>query len=399
MLSADELAGDPPDGLVIPPIHLVVLKVTSPCNLNCSYCYVYNGRDRTYLNRPALLEDDIARAALSTMASYCAARPAHQISICLHGGEPLLMGRQRFGDLVILIRDRLGPHLGALAVQTNGVLVDRDWARLLREQQIAVSVSLDGSAAVNDVERVDHAGRGSHARVVTGIRHLLDEGIRPAVLSVARPGASGADTYRYIRSLGITNLDFLLPDVSHDDWQARFAGLGETPVADYLIPALDAWLEENNPDVHIRFFSDIFKLILGGTAACDAFGGGAMPYVVIETDGSIQANDALRVCENSISETGLDVMRHDFEQLNRARPLVRDLISGAIPRPDGCQSCPELTTCGGGYMPHRYSSERGFNNPSVWCADILKLFGYMRSLVEAFPPLPASEPPQAARLP
>jgi uncharacterized protein len=291
------------------------------------------------------------------------------------------LGRERFRQLIHLIRAELGPHLGSLNVQTNAVLIDGEWARLLRELRISVSVSLDGDPNTNDSARVDHRGRGTYAQTVSGIRHLQGAGVHVTVLCVVRPGASGAYAYRHFRSLDITDLDFLLPDVSHDDWHEQFGKWGATPAGDFLIPALDAWLAEDNPNVNVRFFSDIFKLILGDSGETDAFGGGPMPYVIVETDGTIQVNDALRVCEESLAETGLNILTHDFDELENASPLTRDLLMGLIPKPDGCQSCPELATCGGGYMPHRYSRERGFNNPSVWCADILRLFGHMRGIV------------------
>jgi uncharacterized protein len=385
-LARIDAASSPSAEAIVPTIHQVILKVASKCNLNCTYCYVYNAKDKTYLGRPPQLSEALARTALAHMKAYSSKRPPHRMSVCLHGGEPLLLGKNKFRDLIGLIRSQLGQHLGSLSVQTNAVLIDRDWARLLRELQISVSVSLDGAPDVNDSERVDHRGRGSHARAVSGIQHLLREGMQISVLCVVRPGASGFDTYKHLRSIGITDFDFLLPDISHDDWGDRFGASGGTPVADFLIPALEAWLAEDNPDITIRFFSDIFKLILGDVGSTDAFGGGAMPYIVIETDGTIQANDALRVCEESLGETGLDIVRHDLDDLPRARPVARDLIAGAIPKPEACQACPEFRTCGGGYLPHRYSRERGFDNPSVWCADILKLFGHMRSVVAASQP-------------
>jgi len=379
-------AGNEPDPDVrlasqAPLVSQIVLKVASLCNLNCSYCYVYNAKDKSYLDRPPQLSEDLTRTLLSRIRRYCESHPPHRMSICLHGGEPLLLGRERFRQLVRLIRADLGPHLGSLNVQTNAVLIDQAWARLLRELKISVSVSLDGDPGTNDSARVDHRGRGTYALTVSGIRHLQNEGIHLSVLSVVRPGASGADVYRHFRSLGITDLDFLLPDISHDDWHDQFGQWGPTPAADFLIPALEAWLAEDNPDVNVRFFADIFRLILGDAGETDAFGGGPMPYLIVETDGTMQANDALRVCEPSMAETGLNIWTDELDELNNARPLTRDLLAGAIPKPDACQSCPEFSTCGGGYMPHRYSRKRGFNNPSVWCADILRLFEHMRGIV------------------
>ena len=41
----------------LPPLCGVVLKVAAPCNLNCSYCYVYHGADQTYRSRPPLFSE------------------------------------------------------------------------------------------------------------------------------------------------------------------------------------------------------------------------------------------------------------------------------------------------------------------------------------------------------
>ncbi len=51
---------------------------------------------------------------------------------------------------------------------------------------------------------------------------------------------------------------------------------------------------------------------------------------------------------------------------------------GGLPLPVGCRACPELETCAGGHFPNRYSKARGFDNPSVWCADLLALFTHAR---------------------
>ena len=46
-----------------------------------------------------------------------------------------------------------------------------------------------------------------------------------------------------------------------------------------------------------------------------------------------------------------------------------------------CKRCPIRVTCGGGYMPHRFSKENGFNNPSVYCRDLLKLICHVQNKV------------------
>ena len=70
-----------------------------------------------------------------------------------------------------------------------------------------------------------------------------------------------------------------------------------------------------------------------------------------------------------------------FDDLDQGVPLVHQLVYQGMPLAPICQKCHEQDVCGGGYLPHRYARATGFNNPSVWCADILKLLAYIRHSV------------------
>ena len=71
-----------------PPLQFV-LKVTSRCNLNCSYCYVYNKGDSTWKDRPVFMSDEVLDAALARIRAWCRASRQPRVSILFHGGEPL----------------------------------------------------------------------------------------------------------------------------------------------------------------------------------------------------------------------------------------------------------------------------------------------------------------------
>ena len=179
-------------------------------------------------------------------------------------------------------------------------------------------------------------------------------------------------------------MDFLLPDTSHDNKARHYGHLAPLPVARYLIPIFDEWFSEDDPSVRIRIFEDLLKLLMGGSPDSDAFGSAAMSYVVIETDGSIEALDALRVCEANIACSGLNVRYHGFDDLARGCPLAYRALTEGFPPCASCRECPEHDICGGGYLPHRYARANGFDNPSVWCADVLALLTHIRArLAEA----------------
>jgi uncharacterized protein len=364
------------------PITAIILKLASRCNLNCSYCYLYNHEDKTYLDKPKLISDRIFDATLDRISKYCLHMgPGASMALVFHGGEPTMIGHKRFDELATRAKDKLGPKLAGLAMQTNGVLVSEDWAEVLKRQGIHVGVSLDGDADVHDITRVDHRGRGSHARAVRGIQILEKHGVESRILCVVNPGANGADAYRYLRKLGCHSLDFLLPDVSHDNKAAFYGSYGDTPVADFLIGAFDAWFDEDDSSVHVRLFWDLIKNLLGGDGSSDVFGNPLMSYLIIDTDGAIEALDALRVCAPAMSQSGLNVLEDDLFDLHRASPLVQKAVTEGFALPTGCRACPERDICGGGYLPHRYSHSRLFDNPSVWCADIKRLLMHVRARV------------------
>ncbi len=363
----------------------VVLKVAGLCNLDCSYCYVYKHEDHGYRERPRFISDATYRAALAAMRRHCDTTGQDRMGVIFHGGEPTLVGAERFEWMLREAKAVVGPRLGRLSIQTNGTLLDGAWTRVLAGHGVSVGISLDGPADIHDAQRVDHGGRGSHASAVAGLLRAQRAGLSASVLCVIQPGRSGLEAYRHFRSLDVSRMDFLLPDVSHDTHRAWYGRFGPTPVADYLLPILDAWMDEDDPGVRIRIFDNLFAALLGGTGATDGFGNPQMGYLVVETDGSIEALDALRVCAEGIQKSGLNVRTHGFGDLEQGLPLVHQLVHSRMPLSPTCQACSEVACCGGGYLPHRYSRKRQFDNPSVWCADILKLIARMREYVGRTP--------------
>jgi hypothetical protein len=42
-----------------------------------------------------------------------------------------------------------------------------------------------------------------------------------------------------------------------------------------------------------------------------------------------------------------------------------------------------MNACGGGYLPHRFSKENGYDNPSVYCDDLYETFEHIASVLES----------------
>ena len=132
----------------------------------------------------------------------------------------------------------------------------------------------------------------------------------------------------------------------------------------------------------IRTFDSILSTLRGGESHTEALGLEAASLVVIETDGSYEQVDSLKAAFDGAPETGTNVFEHalDFVAAASGYPSSSARNCGAV------RDLPEMpggADCGGGLFTHRYRTDNGFANPSVYCADLLELISHISSGVPA----------------
>ena len=360
-----------------------VLKTASRCNLNCSYCYVYNKGNDSWRNKPAIMPDRIFDASVTRIHRYCETSGQPSVTISFHGGEPCLIGPERFAERCSRLRRDLGHHAHVrLVLQTNGTLLDAKWAEVIRMYGVEVGVSVDGAERVHDANRVDHRGDGSYKRVSQGLATLKEAGVPFSILSVIQLGSDGLAAHRHLLSLDPQGINYLFPDFTHDSFGHIHQSYGQTPCWDFLRPIFEDWAGSWPPQIMIPLFWNMIRLVMGADSNLDVLGNGRLPFVFIQADGAIECLDVLGVCGTDVPQTGLSVLTNEFADIGAASEFHHSTMFVGTPLPRGCQDCPERDTCGGGYLPHRYSLGRGFDNPSVWCADLLAFFGHVRRWLE-----------------
>lgn len=167
-------------GLV--PIALTI-EVTHRCNLGCVHCYAECGGERASVFGPkssdmASIEGASAtgpggRRELSTrqwVGLLSQAAAAGSLYLTVTGGEPLLRT-----DLMALLTAARDLDY-AVRLLTNATLIDAAMAaRLAALPLIGAEVSIHGASAKVHDRITGHDG--SHERMLSGIRHLLDHGV------------------------------------------------------------------------------------------------------------------------------------------------------------------------------------------------------------------------------
>lgn len=333
-----------------------------------------------------MMRTHVTMALGARIGDHARRHSLRNIHLILHGGEPLLMGIAKFRDWTATVREAIGSSVTPwLSMQSNGVLVDDNWIEALADEQVRIGLSVDGPKYWHDRFRVDHQGRGSFDEVVRGIRRLQSHprgyDIFSNVMSVVNTDIPPAELYAFWDFLDVRGFDLSLPHANHTHPPRK----GAMSYGDWMIEFFDCWFDDNRPDRSVRYFENMLRMIFEYPVSTDNIGGKPVGVVVVETDGSIEPTDAFKCCEDGITKLGKNVLRDDFDDLYDFE-LVDILQHGVDRLCDTCQKCLVRDVCGGGYMPHRYSSDRGFNNPSVYCDDLLRLITHIRSrVVEELP--------------
>ena len=331
------------------------------------------------------------RDTLLALIDRLATHAAHQragFAIVLHGGEPLLLGFDDLATLLRGLRTSLNPDCHPISVQTNGALVSEKLLDLFAETRTSVSVSIDGPRAANDMARLDHRGRSTLSSVLRGIgllaSHPEHDFLFAGTLSVIQPSISPDSVYGFLKELGTPSMNFLLQDGNHDRLPPGKSHFTSTEYGDWLVRLFNLYISDDS-HVPIRIFDDLIKLYMGGSSQKEGVGKDQHGILIIETNGDIRKNDTLRA-----SYEGADRFDHCW---NIHNCTLNDVLSSReylayatmqLPTCAECQVCHFLPLCGGGMPLYRWSGERGYNNPSVYCKDHALLIDHAVGRLDEF---------------
>ncbi len=125
----------------------LIMVLTHGCNLRCNYC----GAGATEANSPVMSLTMAKRIAdIFFSFSQC-----DFIQVQFHGGEPLLLSDAWYHEVVQHIND-LSNQYGKktiYGIQTNGTLLTEQRIKQFRLLNVNLSVSFDGTPAINDLWR------------------------------------------------------------------------------------------------------------------------------------------------------------------------------------------------------------------------------------------------------
>jgi uncharacterized protein len=206
------------------PFHVMVKPIGPLCNLDCKYCF--------YLEKTALFADNekwrMSDELLEQfIRDYLASQPPGPVTFAWQGGEPTLCGLGFFQKAVRFQRQYGAGRVIENALQTNGTLIDDEWARFFHDERFLIGVSIDGPEPIHDAYRVDRGGKGTFRAVRRGIDMLQRHNVEFNTLTcINRVNEDKPDeVYRFLKGIGSQYMQFIPIVERRPDAEARALGL------------------------------------------------------------------------------------------------------------------------------------------------------------------------------
>ncbi|KPH13095.1 hypothetical protein AMQ68_11425 [Chryseobacterium sp. ERMR1:04] len=349
---------------------------------------MYNLGDKTYLKQPKFMSIHTIKTFAEKLSGYSKENGLRSFQIVFHGGEPLLFPKEFYKESIRIFTETLNDSYFDFVIQTNGVGLDEDWYALFNELNIRVGISMDGPKEYHDKYRVFHNGKGSYDEVRNAIQIGLDKGMH-GVLSVVNLNITPLELYEEFKNLNIPSFNLLLPDGHFDKLpddliKEKVNTHNYTPYADWLIELFIIW--KSDPDrPNMRFFKTLIQLIAGEEVGDQMVGLKKNGVAVVETNGNLEVADSIRACYEGITRNDINIHTHEIDAILED-PLFDIYINSHQMVNEKCLNCPIYEVCGGGFLLNRYSNENGFDNPTIYCHDMIKLVSYIQNdLINSLP--------------
>lgn len=367
------------------PYHLLAKPAGAACNLGCQYCF-FLSKENLYQGESHLMEEATLEAYIAQLME---SSPGPQVDVAWQGGEPMLRGLDFYRRSVELAEKYRKPHQRILhTLQTNGTLVNDEWAAFFKQHNYLVGLSIDGPRAMHDTYRVSKKGEGSFDDVIRGWNCLRSHQVDVNILCTVN--AANADhpleVYCFFRDELQAKYIQLIPIVeratvdtiafANKGWgglkgtdrplyrQEGNLVTGRTVTAEqfgtFLIGIFDEWVQRDVGKVYVTTFDIALGSWLGQHNACIVAPtcGNAL---VLEHNGDVYSCDHFVEPDyrlGNIKDTPLQALVSSEKQRRFGQNKYDTL-------PKYCKECPVLFACYGECPRNRFirtpDGEEGLN--------------------------------------
>lgn len=350
-------------------INLMLKPSSSKCNLKCKYCFYHSISDARDIKDYGFMELDTLKEIIEKVKKYC---DGGNCTIGFQGGESTLIGLDFYKKLIEYTNEDNNGTIFNFSLQTNGTLIDDEWAKFFKENNFLVGVSLDGTKDIHNLNRIYCNGKDTFNSVLRGVNLLEKYNVDFNILTVITPSISKKfeGCYNFFKKNNLKYLQFIpcLEPLENEDHIFNKYSLSPKEYEEFLIKSFDLWYKDAKEGnyVSIRYFDNILSLFLGyDYEACDMRGVCSCQHI-IESDGSVYPCDFYTYEKFSIG----NILKEDFDTIHNKNCTI-NFMKDSLNISNKCKSCEFKSICRGGCRRYR---ENEPDNLNFFCSSYYNFF-------------------------
>lgn len=357
----------------MPSLSLLVKPSSGNCNVRCKYCFYHDEQE----NRDTYSYGFMSEETLEIMIQKALLYADRDCSFGFQGGEPTLHGLDFFRKAVAL-QKKYNVHGTRIsnAIQTNGLLLDEEWADFLHDNHFLVGLSLDGDKALHDANRLDASGKGTYSRVFRAAQLLAAHQVDFNILTVITGKTADAigRIYSFYRRSGFLYQQYI-PCLDPLDGERGTTPYALTPekYAKFLKTLFDLWYRDvqSGKFIYIRYFENLIGALLGHRPEACGMTGSCVIQNVVEADGSVYPCDFYCLDQWKLG----NIREDDFSEMMQGYK-AREFIGVSLQKPSACESCPWYGLCRGGCRRDWEPMAAGTLPENYFCSAYQEFFAY-----------------------
>lgn len=354
-------------------ITFLIKPASSSCNLRCNYCFNLSQAEQRSIHSYGMMSEETLESIVKKGLEYA----DDGCAFAFQGGEPTLVGLgfyKRFTEF----EKQYNIHNVKISnsIQTNGTLIDEDWARFLHDNNFLVGLSLDGDSKVHNLHRTSPEGKGSFNRVMKTAKLFDSLNVKYNILTVVTSNTSrrAERIYNFFKRNRFGYIQFIncLDPLGEEPGRQSYS-LKPHYLERFLKSLFDLWYNDliNGEYVSIRYFDNLVRILLGQSAEACNMNGICTCNCVIESDGSMYPCDFYMLDEwrlGSIITDSID----EILQNNKAK----EFILSSAKKNQTCTDCRWNFLCRGGCRRERVVLNNNELGENYFCSAYSSFFDY-----------------------
>lgn len=320
----------------------MIKPASSACNLACDYCFYKDVASKRAQANFGIMTEETSRAVIKSFIEFA---DGGRIFFVFQGGEPTLAGLDYFKNFVRDV-DALNDNGTTVfySLQTNGTLLDEQWAAFLSERRFLVGLSLDGDRKGNRHRRFP-TSEPVFDKVVASANLLTKYNVDFNVLTVLTSEiANNAEkTYAFFKRNNLRYLQFvpcLNPFDTHGGYSPSATEYGNFLIKTFKLYAADYLKGES---VSERKLDNFVRSYLGLPAELCGMNGHCNAQFVVEANGNVYPCDFYCTDKYLLGNVCTDSLKDMAEG-----PIMRDFLKESLVFDRKCTECKHFPICRGG---------------------------------------------------